>query len=182
LFQHLCLAEDHRHWITQTVSVLSWCCIQVGPELRLWQQLTAELVRQAHLDCSERGQLLQAATKRQQLLLQQALDMCDTLQQTLLSTATAQQQQQAAMLAAQAEAQALQQDNSRLKVRAVGVLPHTAMTCSAASATSDWPHIMLVESSPRSMQTKVTLSCHKWHSASGCVPHSSKACLSLYMA
>jgi vacuolar-type H+-ATPase subunit H len=90
--------------------------IQVGPELQLWQQLTAELVRQAHLDCSERGQLLQAATERQQQLLHQALDMCDTLQQTLLATAAAQQQQQEAMRAAQTEAQALQQDNTRLKV------------------------------------------------------------------
>lgn len=85
--------------------------------MQLWQQLTAELVRQAHLDCSERGQLLQAATERQQLLLQQALGMCDTLQQTLLSMSAAQQQQQQAMLAAQAEAQALQQDNTRLKVQ-----------------------------------------------------------------
>jgi vacuolar-type H+-ATPase subunit H len=90
---------------------------QVYPEWRLWQQLSAELVRQAHLECSQRGQLLQAATQRQQELLQQALDSCDALYQAMLLSAATQLQQQECMLAAQAESNALRQDNMRLKVR-----------------------------------------------------------------
>lgn len=86
------------------------------PELRLWQQLSGELMRQAHLECSQRGQLLQAATDRQQELLQQALDACDALYQAMLVSSATQLQQQECMLAAQAESNALQQDNLRLKV------------------------------------------------------------------
>jgi hypothetical protein len=97
------------------------CCniLQVHPELRLWQQLSAELVRQTHLECSQRGQLLQAAIQRQQELLQQALDSCDALYRAMKVSAAAQLQQQECMVAAQAESNALQQDNTRLKVRIV---------------------------------------------------------------
>lgn len=90
--------------------------MQVGPELRLWQQMSSELVRQTHLECSQRGQLLQATMERQQQLLQQALESCDLLYQAMLASAATQGRQQEAMLAAQTEAHVLQQDNTRLKV------------------------------------------------------------------
>jgi hypothetical protein len=90
----------------------------VARELHVWQKLTAELLHQTHLECSERGQLLQAAVDRQQQLLQQALTACDAVYQELLASTATQQQQQEAMLSAQADVQTLQQDNMRLKVRA----------------------------------------------------------------
>lgn len=94
---------------------------QVAPELQLWQQLSAEMCRQVHLECSERGQLLQAAVDRQQSLLHQALACCDRLYEVLLLSAASHQQEHEDMLTAQHEAQVLQQDNNRLKVRRVVV-------------------------------------------------------------
>lgn len=87
----------------------------------VWQTVTAELVRQTHLECSERGQLLGAAVDRQQQLLQQALSACDAVYQELLASAATQQQQQEAMLAARAEVQSLQQDNTRLKASPIAI-------------------------------------------------------------
>jgi hypothetical protein len=86
--------------------------------------MSAELVRQTHLECSQRGQLLQATMERQQQLLQQALESCDQLYQAMLASAATQHQQQEAMLAAQTEAHVLQQDNTRLKVCAGGNHSH----------------------------------------------------------
>ena len=93
-------------------------CLQVGRELHVWQQLTAEMVRQTHLECSQRGQLLQAAVDRQQELLHQALTACDTVYQALLASAATQQQQQEAMLAARAELHVQGLENTRIKVGA----------------------------------------------------------------
>lgn len=90
--------------------------MQVYPELCVWQQMSAELMRQTHLECSQRGVLLQAAMERQQQLLQQALDSCDMLYQAMLASAATQRQQHQAMQHAQTDTQSLQQENARLKV------------------------------------------------------------------
>lgn len=84
----------------------------------MWQVLVSELVRQNLLECSQRGQLLQAATDRQQQLLHQALSCCDELYRVLLQCSARQLQQQGEMGLAQHEAVALQQECNRLKVGA----------------------------------------------------------------
>ena len=83
----------------------------------MWQQLSAELVRQTHLECSQRGQLLEAAVGRQQQLLHQALCCCDSLYAALVQARAAQHQGQQAVLVAERDAQTLEQECSRLKVR-----------------------------------------------------------------
>jgi cell division FtsZ-interacting protein ZapD len=92
------------------------------------------------LECSERGQLLQAAVDRQQQLLQQALTACDDVYQGLIASAATQQQQQEAMLSARADVQTLQQDNILLKVRAQRACHSHPVVSTCDRARVFWSH------------------------------------------
>jgi hypothetical protein len=95
--------------------------LQVLPELRVWRKLSAELCRQARVQCSQRGQLLQAVMDRQQQLLGEALSSCDTLQLALLASASGGQQHLQELAQARQAVQDLQRDNTRLRVRVLWV-------------------------------------------------------------
>lgn len=91
---------------------------QLQPELEVWDTLTAELVRQVHVECHQRGELLARAVVRQRQLLHDALMCCDRLHQQLLTETSPEQQRQLqweheAALEEQAESHAREQQHAQ---------------------------------------------------------------------
>jgi hypothetical protein len=76
----------------------------------------AELCRQAHTECSQRGALLLSAITRQQQMLRDALLSCDSLHGAMRQAAEAVQQQRNGMAALEEQLEAAHQQKEQLLV------------------------------------------------------------------
>jgi hypothetical protein len=92
--------------------------LQLAPELQVWETLLAELCRQAHAECSQRGALLLSAITRQQQMLHSALSACDSLHSAMQQAAAAAQQQRSSMQTLEQQMEWAQQQNEQLTVGA----------------------------------------------------------------
>lgn len=80
----------------------------------------AELCRQVHTECSQRGTLLLSAVTRQQQMLRDALTACDSLHSAVQQAAAAAQQQRSSVVALVQQLECAQQQHEQLVVRQQG--------------------------------------------------------------